>query len=69
MQEPKEKDGTQREEKKLDERKSEATNAETLKEIEESETSPSSRGRGRDPGPSPDGAIDEPDEVKDAGPM
>ncbi|HKY29788.1 MAG TPA: hypothetical protein VJM12_17745 [Pyrinomonadaceae bacterium] len=57
----------QEEDKNLDDRNSEATNDETLREIEESETS--SRGRPRDSGPSPDGTLDEPDEIKDAGPM
>lgn len=54
---------------KLDERKSAATNDETLSDIEESDTTSTSTAGDSDPGPSPDGALDEPDEVKDAGPM
>ena len=53
---------------RLDERKSEATSDQTLSDLEETEDS-SSTDTGLDPGPSPDGALDEPDEVKDAGPM
>ena len=54
---------------KLDERKSAATNDETLSDIEESDTTSTSTASSSDPGPSPDGTLDEPDEVKDAGPM
>jgi hypothetical protein len=53
---------------RLDERKSEATSDETLSDLEETEDS-SSTDTDLDPGPSPDGALDEPDEIKDAGPM
>jgi hypothetical protein len=53
----------------LDKRKSDATSDETLSDIEESEKDSSSTDTGLDPGPSPDGALDEPDELKDAGPM
>jgi hypothetical protein len=53
----------------LGERKSEATSDETLSDLEQTEkvTDPSSSKS--DPGPSPDGLLDEPDEIKDAGPM
>lgn len=63
---PDKRDATQ--EKQLAERKSEATSDETLSDLEETEDS-SSTDTGLDPGPSPDGALDEPDEIKDAGPM
>jgi len=54
----------------LDERKSEATSDKTLSDLEETETNSSSTDAGGfDPGPSPDGALDEPDEIKDAGPI
>ena len=53
----------------LEERKSEATSDETLSDLEETETNSSSNDTGFDPGPSPDGMLDEPDEIKDAGPM
>lgn len=52
----------------IDERKSEATTDETLSDIEESDRDTSSGNSKRD-GPSPDGALDESDEIKDAGPM
>ena len=48
---------------------SEATNKETLVDIEDSEADVESGGSRPDPGPSPDGALDESDETKDAGPM
>jgi hypothetical protein len=54
---------------KLDQRKSAATNDETLSDIEESDTDSGSRTSDLDPGPSPDGTLDERDELKDAGPM
>ena len=54
---------------KVEERKSEATSDETLSELQETETDSSSTDTGHDPGPSPDGALDESDEIKDAGPM
>ncbi|MDQ6651483.1 MAG: hypothetical protein M3Y84_01935, partial [Acidobacteriota bacterium] len=53
----------------MEERKSEATSDETLSDIEETEEDSSSTDTGLDPGPSPDGVLDEPDELKDAGPM
>jgi hypothetical protein len=46
-----------------------ATSKETLKDIEENEANVGSSSSDPDPGPSPDGALDEPDEIKDAGPM
>jgi hypothetical protein len=55
--------------KRPDERKSEATSDETLSDVEETETDSSSSSTNSDPGPSPDGAFDESDEMKDAGPM
>ena len=53
----------------LDERKSEATSDKTLSDLAETETDSSSTDTGLDPGPSPDGMLDEPDEIKDAGPI
>ena len=53
----------------LKERKSEATSDKTLSDLEETETNSSSTDTGIDPGPSPDGMLDEPDEIKDAGPI
>ncbi len=53
----------------LAERKSEATTDETLNEIEETEDDLGADSPKHDPGPSPDGLLDEPDEIKDAGPM
>jgi hypothetical protein len=68
MQEPKqEKDAPTSPE--IEERKSEATSDETLSEIEETESESGSTSPAHDPGPSPDGLLDEPDELKDAGPM
>jgi hypothetical protein len=57
------------ERKTLDERKSEATSSETLTDLQETESESGSTNSKRDPGPSPDGLLDEPDEIKDAGPM
>jgi hypothetical protein len=48
---------------------SEATSKETLKDLEDSEAASSADDSDLDPGPSPDGAFDESDETKDAGPM
>jgi hypothetical protein len=56
-------------EQELEERKSEATSDVTLSDLEETETDSSSTDKGFDPGPSPDGTLDESDEIKDAGPM
>ena len=53
----------------LEQRKSEATSDETLSDLKETETDSTSSETNRDPGPSPDGAFDESDESKDAGPM
>ena len=47
---------------------SEATSKETLSDVEENEVD-SGDGSELDPGPSPDGAFDESDENKDAGPI
>jgi hypothetical protein len=55
-------------EKELSERKADATSKETLKDLEETEKNSNSTGT-RHPAPSPDGSLDEADEVKDAGPM
>jgi hypothetical protein len=57
------------EKQELKERKSEATSDETVSDLEETETDSSSTDTGLDPGPSPDGLLDERDEVKDGGPM
>lgn len=52
----------------LDERQSEATNDETLAEVEENRTNldPNDNSSGAI---SPDGALDESEEINDAGPM
>lgn len=51
----------------LEQRKSDATSDETLSDAEETGQDKSSSDGA--PGPSPDGRLDEPDELKDAGPM
>jgi hypothetical protein len=48
---------------------SEATSKETLSDVQENEKSSGSTADKHDSGPSPDGAFDESDEIKDAGPM
>ena len=48
--------------------KDEATSKETLKDVEDNQKV-SSGSSTSEPGPSPDGALDESDENKDAGPM
>jgi hypothetical protein len=48
---------------------SEATSDEQLSDIEKNEVEVDSGNSSPDTGPSPDGALDESDEVKDAGPM
>lgn len=53
----------------LEERQSDATDDETLKEVEESRTNLDSGESNRSGAISPDGALDEADESKDAGPM
>jgi hypothetical protein len=52
-------------------RKDEATSTETVKDLEESKEEKGSGGLDSDTGdgPSPDGALDEPDELRDADPM
>ncbi len=57
-----EKDGAQKSD-------SDATSKETLSEVRESEKDSSSSPDKSDSGLSPDGALDESDESKDAGPM
>lgn len=57
-----------RKENALEQRKSDATSDETVSDVEESEKN-SSSSDDRDPGPSPDGRLDESDELKDAEPM
>lgn len=49
-------------------REDEATSKETLKDIEDSEA-PSDNSSDVTDGPSPDGALDEPEELQDADPM
>ena len=49
-------------------REDEATSKETLEDIEESEATPDNDG-GDEDGPSPDGALDQPEELHDADPM
>jgi hypothetical protein len=46
-----------------------ATSKETLQDLEETQENISSSGSDPDSGPSPDGLLDEPNEIKDAGPM
>jgi hypothetical protein len=53
--------------KKLDERESEATSDETVSDIDDTEKESGSDTSKRVP--SPEGRLDEPDELKDAGPM
>ena len=53
----------------LEQRKSDATSDETVDDVAETEKDGSSSNSTGDPGPSPDGRLDEPDELKDAGPM
>ena len=48
---------------------SEATSKETLSDLEENKKSVGSGSSKPDAGPSPDGALDESDEFKDAGPI
>jgi hypothetical protein len=69
MQESKGRNPSQREETKLGEHGAEATSDETLSDLEENEDEVGSSSSKPDPGPSPDGALDERDEIKDAGPM
>jgi hypothetical protein len=58
------------EHKKQDEETdSDATSKELLSDIEETEENSGASSSDLDPGPSPDGAFDESDEIKDAGPM
>jgi hypothetical protein len=53
----------------LKKRESEATSTETVADLNEAESDTRSIQADQDPGPSPDGALDESDEIKDAGPM
>lgn len=53
----------------LDERKSDATSDETVSDLRQSEKDSSSVSSRRGEGPSPDGAVDESDELKDADPI
>jgi hypothetical protein len=53
----------------LRERKSEATSKETLSDLEKTEKDLGSLDDESSPGPSPDGQLDETDELKDAGPI
>lgn len=55
--------------KPAEENDSEATSHETLSDVEENQADVASETSNPDPGPSPDGALDESDEIKDAGPM
>ncbi len=50
-------------------REDEATSKETLEDIEESEAMPDTGKTDEADGPSPDGALDEPDELHKADPM
>ena len=53
----------------LEQRKSDATSDETVDDVEKTEKDAGSSDSNRGPGPSPDGRLDEADELKDAGPM
>ena len=53
----------------LEQRKSDATSDKTVDDVEKTEKDAGSSGSESDPGPSPDGRLDEDDELKDAGPM
>lgn len=59
---------SKRNEDQIADRKSEATSDETLSDVEETENDASTDSAG-DRGLSPDGRLDEADELKDAGPM
>ncbi|MGH9871461.1 MAG: hypothetical protein ACRD9S_03215 [Pyrinomonadaceae bacterium] len=48
---------------------SSATSKETLEDLEKDEEVSDSENAEHDSSPSPDGELDEPDEIKDAGPM
>ena len=48
---------------------SDATSKETLTDVQENEEESGSGAGDNDGGPTPDGAFDEPGEIKDAGPM
>jgi hypothetical protein len=50
-------------------REDEATSKETLEDIEESEATADTGNADDADGPSPDGALDQPDELHDADPM
>jgi hypothetical protein len=50
-------------------RDSEATSDDTLSDIEENEADVASDSSSSAPEPSPDGALEEPDDPKDTGPM
>jgi hypothetical protein len=72
MEDSKGRQGTSQEDKdkeSLGQRKSEATSDETLSDLQQTENVPGPGSSKHDPGPSPDGLLDEPDENKDAGPM
>ena len=56
-------------ERDVTESDSEATSKELLSDVEDAEKDTGSSSSEVDPGPSPDGAFDESDESKDAGPM
>jgi hypothetical protein len=66
MESPKKEDEGQEQRAGVD---SEATSKETLNDLEEAEADVDSGSSKPDPGPSPDGTIDESGEIKDAGPM
>jgi len=53
----------------LDERQSDATSDQTIKEVEESRTSSDAGESDRGAAISPDGALDESEEINEAGPM
>jgi hypothetical protein len=71
MQDSKREEGTRSEggDQKDPKTDSGATSKETLSDLENSKEGVEAGGSSPDPGPSPDGAIDESSEIKDAGPM
>lgn len=53
----------------LDQRKSDATSNQTVSDIQEPASDSVAEVPSHDSGPSPDGSLDEPGELKDSGPM
>ena len=60
---------TRKDKDALDERESDATSDQTVSDIPKPENDSIAEIPSRDSGPSPDGLLDEPGELNDAGPM